>query len=150
MLDPRDVAEAQRDHPAMVREFGGEETGPRAAYVNAIGQKVAAFTGLANPAQHIRITTLNSAVENAFAVPGGYVYVTRQLLVLMDDDSELAFALGHEIGHVAARHSQQRQAYAQRSSVMGVLGQVLGAVLGGNMFGNMISQSAQRARRCGR
>lgn len=145
MLDPRDVAEAQRDHAELVRELGGEETGPRAAYVNAIGQKVAAFTGLANPSQQIRITTLNSAVENAFAVPGGYVYVTRQLLVLMDDDSELAFALGHEIGHVAARHSQQRQAYAQRSSIMGVLGQILGAVMGNNMFGSMISQTAQRA-----
>ncbi|MEO6432695.1 MAG: M48 family metalloprotease [Sphingomicrobium sp.] len=145
VLDPRDVAEAQREHAEMARELGGEETGPRAAYVSAIGQKVAAYSGLANPSQQIRISTLNSAVENAFAVPGGYVYVTRQLLVLMDDDSELAFALGHEIGHVAARHSQQRQAYAQRSSVMGVLGQLLGAVMGNNVFGSMISQSAQRA-----
>ena len=145
MLDPRDVAEAQRDHAEMVRELGGEETGHRAAYVSAVGQKVAAFSGIANPGQQIRITTLNSAVENAFAVPGGYVYVTRQLLVLMDDDSELAFALGHEIGHVAARHSQQRQAYAQRSNIMGVLGQLLGAMLGNNVFGSLISQTAQRA-----
>lgn len=144
-LDPRDVAEAQRDHAEMVQELGGEERGPRAAYVNSVGQKVAAFSGIANPGQSVRITTLNSAVENAFAVPGGYVYVTRQLLTLMDDESELAFALGHEIGHVAARHAQQRQAYAQRNNVMGVLGQILGSVLGNNIFGAMIAQNSQRA-----
>jgi predicted Zn-dependent protease len=143
-LDPRDVAEAQRDHAEMVQEMGGEVTGARGAYVNSVGQKIAAFSGIANPGQQVRITTLNSAVENAFAVPGGYVYVTRQLLALMDDEAELAFALGHEIGHVAERHAQARERYAQRSSVMGVLGQLLGAVLGNNMFGSMVSQSAQR------
>src|SRR3546814_14288629 len=55
------------------------------------------------------ITTLNSPVLNAFAVPGGYVYVTRQLVGLMDDEAELASVLGHEIGHIAADHSRGRQ-----------------------------------------
>lgn len=144
-LDPRDVAEAQRDHSEMVQELGGEITGPRAAYVNMVGQRIAAYSGIANPGQQLKITTLNSAVENAFAVPGGYVYVTRQLLALMDDESELAFALGHEIGHVDERHAQARERYAQRSSVMGVLGQLLGAMMGNSMFGNMAAQEAQRS-----
>jgi predicted Zn-dependent protease len=141
-LDPRLVAEAQRDHPQLVEEFGGAEGGPRGAYVNAIGQRVAAQTGLAPSAY--RFTLLNSAVENAFAVPGGYVYVTRQLMTLAGDESELAFAMAHEVGHVAARHAQAREAIARRNSMGGILGAILGSVLGGG-FGNVIAQQAARS-----
>jgi predicted Zn-dependent protease len=137
-LDPRDVAEAQRQNAGLVQELGGAETGPRAAYVESVGRRVAAFSGLANPGQTLHFTTLNSPVENALSVPGGYVYVTRQLLGLMDNESELAFALGHETGHIAANHAHARQAYAQRQNVLGVLG----AIFGG-FFGNVISQRAQ-------
>jgi predicted Zn-dependent protease len=91
--------------------------------------------------QAYRFTLLNSAVENAFATPGGYVYVTRQLMALMDNESELAFALGHEVGHVAANHAQQRQSVASRQSVLGVLGAILGSVVGGG-FGSSIAQAA--------
>ena len=146
-LDPREVAEAQRQHPAMLAEFGGAETGPRAAYVESVGRRVAAASRVANPGQVLHFTALNSAVENAFAVPGGYVYITRQLMTLMDNEAELAFALGHETGHIAANHARQRQQYASRSNVLGVLGAVLGAVVGNNVFGNVISQQAQRASR---
>ena len=86
-IDPREVAEAQRQHAEMVAEFGGAETGARGAYVQSVGQRVAAYSGVANPGAAFRFTTLNSAVENAMAVPGGYIYVTRQLLTLMDDES---------------------------------------------------------------
>src|SRR5688500_13957080 len=78
-LNPRDVAEAQRQHAPLVQELGGAETGPRAAYVESVGRRVSVFSGVANPGQALRFTTLNSAVENALSVPGGYVYVTRQL-----------------------------------------------------------------------
>jgi len=108
-LDPRYVAEAQRDNPQIISEFGGAETDARAAYVGVVGQRVGAYSGIANPGTGLHFTLLNSAVENAFSVPGGYVYITRQLMSLMDDESELAFTLGHEIGHVAARHAQQRE-----------------------------------------
>ena len=93
-LDPRDIAEAQRDHAQLVQELGGAETGARAAYVEAVGRRVGVQSGIATPGQALHFTTLNSAVENAFSLPGGYVYVTRQLMGLMDDESELAFALG--------------------------------------------------------
>jgi predicted Zn-dependent protease len=144
-LNPSDIAEAQRQHAELVQELGGAETGPRAAYVESVGRRVGAYTGLANPGQALHFTTLNSAVENAFSVPGGYVYITRQLMALMDDESQLAFALGHETAHIAANHAHARQEYAQRSSVMGVLGSVLGAVLGNSVFGNMVSQTARQA-----
>jgi predicted Zn-dependent protease len=143
-LSQRDVAEAQRQHPELVAEFGGAETGARAAYVEGVGRRVASFSGTANAGQAYHFTTLNSAVENAFAVPGGYVYITRQLMGLMNDESELAFVLAHETGHIAARHAQARKAAATRNSILGVLGAILGSAVGGNVFGNMLSQGAMQ------
>ncbi len=142
-LNQREVVEAQRQHPELVKEFGGAETGARAAYVEAVGRRVAAYSGIANSGQVYRFTTLNSAVENAFAVPGGYIYITRQLMTLMDDESELAFVLGHETGHIAANHAQARRSAAARNSILGVLGAIIGSAVGGNAFGNLLSQGAQ-------
>jgi predicted Zn-dependent protease len=143
-LSQRDVAEAQRQHPELVAEFGGAETGARAAYVEGVGRRVASFSGIANSASAYRFTTLNSAVENAFAVPGGYVYITRQLMGLMGDEAELAFVLGHETGHIAARHAQARKSAATRNSILGVLGAILGSAIGGGGLGNLLSQGAQQ------
>ena len=144
-LNPRYIAEAQQQHPKLVAEYGGAETGPRAAYATGVGRRVAAYSGTANAANAYQFTVLNSAVENAFAVPGGYVYITRQLMTLMDNEAELAFALGHEVGHIAANHAQARQSATRRNTVLGVLGAVLGSVFGGNVFGDLISQGAQQA-----
>lgn len=146
-LNPRDVQEATRQHAEVVQEFGGAETGPRAAYVEGVGRRIAAFSGTANAGQVYHFTTLNSAVENAFAVPGGYVYLTRQLMGIMNDESELAFVVGHETGHIAANHSRARRTAANNNAILGVLGQILGAVVGNNAFGGLISQSAQQFSR---
>lgn len=140
-LGTRYVQEAQQQHPAIVQEFGGAETGARGAYVEGVGRRVASYSGV-NP-QAFRYTTLNSAVENAFAVPGGYIYITRQLMGLMGDEAELAFVLGHETGHVAANHAQARQSAAQRNSIGGILGAIVGSVIGGGI-GNAIGQLAQQ------
>lgn len=146
VLDPREVAEARTQHAELVTEFGGAETGPRAAYVQSVGRRMAAYSGIANPGAAFQFTTLNSAVENAMAVPGGYVYITRQLLALMDDEAQLAFALGHETGHIAANHHRSRQSAARRNSVQGIFGTLLGSLLGGGI-GNVIAQlSQQRAQ----
>ena len=142
-LDPRDVTEAQRQHGEMVQEFGGAETGPRAAYVQAVGQRVGNYSGIASPGQSLHFTLLNSPVENALSVPGGYVYITRQLMTLMDDESQLAFALGHETGHIAANHAHVREQYAQRGDIFGVLGQIVGAVFGVGGIGSALSQQAE-------
>ena len=146
-LSQRDVAEAQRQHPELVAEFGGAETGARAAYVQGVGRRVAAYSGIANSASAYHFTTLNSAVENAFAQPGGYVYITRQLMALMNDEAELAFVLGHETGHIAANHARARQSAATRNTILGVLGAILGSAIGGEAFGGLISQSAQQFAR---
>lgn len=103
------ATEAARQHPQVLAEFGGAETGPWASYVSGVGRRVAAQSGVQGGASGWTVTTLNSPVMNAFAVPGGYVYITRQLLGLMDDEAELASVLGHEAGHIAADHSKGRE-----------------------------------------
>ena len=142
-LNPRDVAEAQQQHAALIQEFVGAETGPRAAYVESIGRRVGAYSGVASPGQTLHFTTLNSAVSNAMSVPGGYVYITRQLLTLMDDESQLAFALGHEVGHIAANHAHIREQYANRTDILGVLGAIFGSMIGGPI-GSAAAQMAQQ------
>jgi predicted Zn-dependent protease len=138
-LDPQDVAEAQRENAQVIEELGGAETGPRAAYVESVGRRVAAFSGLANPGQQLHFTTLNSAVENAFSVPGGYVYITRQLMTLMGDESQLAFALGHEVGHIAGNHAHQREEVERE-----LARQALPYVMMGQVMGGFASQIAAR------
>jgi len=136
-LDPQDVAQAQRENAQVIQELGGADTGPRAAYVESVGRRVAAYSGIVRPGQALHFTTLNSAVENAFSVPGGYIYITRQLMALMDDESQLAFALGHEVGHIAGNHAHQREA-VERELAREALPYVwLGQMMGG--FGNQIA-----------
>jgi predicted Zn-dependent protease len=130
-LDPRDIAQAQRENAQVIEELGGAETGPRAAYVASVGRRVAAFSGIANSAQVLHFTTLNSAVENAFSVPGGYVYITRQLMTLMGDESQLAFALGHEIGHIAANHAHQREEVEREAEQEALPYVMMGQIMGG-------------------
>lgn len=131
-------------HEQFVAEFGGEMTGPQAQYVEQVGQNIAVQSGLANSRSAFDVTLLNSSVNNAFAVPGGYVYATRQLVNLMNNEAELAAVLGHEVGHVAARHSARRQAAAQRNQLGGVGLAILSSVLlgGNNPLGQQISQAA--------
>ncbi len=130
------ASKAAQQHPQLIEEFGGAETGARGAYVTSVGRRIAAASGVPGGGTGVfTITTLNSPVMNAFAVPGGYVYITRQLLGLMDDEAELASVLGHEVGHIAARHSESRQ-------TRGLLSQ-LGALAVGVLTGS--SQIAQVA-----
>ena len=94
------------EHPKILQEFGGLYESRQAAYVTKVGRRIALQSGLSNAEGDFTISLLNSSVNNAFAIPGGYVYVTRELLALMNSEAELASVLGHEVGHVAARHSK--------------------------------------------
>ncbi len=131
-LTPAERAEGTKYHPQLVAEYGGPVTGPQADYVRDVTKGISVHSGLSNSRDDFTVTLLNSPVNNAFAIPGGYVYVTRQLVALMNNEAELAGVLGHEVGHVAARHSAKRQAKAQQNQILGVLGQVLTGVVFGN------------------
>jgi predicted Zn-dependent protease len=131
---------AAQQHPQIVEQFGGEETGARGAYVRSVGAKVTAQSNIQGGGNAFRITTLNSPVMNAFAVPGGYLYITRQLLGLMNDEAELASVLGHEAGHIAARHSSERQRAGLLSQLLAV-----GAAIatGSGQLGQLAGQVSQ-------
>ncbi|UCH75151.1 MAG: M48 family metalloprotease [Rhodospirillales bacterium] len=122
-------------HPEVIKEFGGVYDDARVAqYVATIGGVLAKTTEL--PDQNYTFTVLDSPVVNAFALPGGYVYITRGLMALASDEAELAGVLGHELGHVVARHSAQR--YSRGMIVGGVAG-LLGAVTGSETVGSIVA-----------
>ncbi len=140
-ISATDKAEGAKAHPQLLAEFGGAVTGPQASYVMSVGQNIAVQSGLGNARSDFTVTLLNSPVNNAFAIPGGYVYVTRQLTALMNNEAELAGVLGHEVGHVAARHAAKRESAAKRNQVLGALGSILSGVLLGN---NELGQLGQK------
>ena len=128
-------------HPQLLAEFGGAMAGPQAQYVEQVGKNIAVQSGLGNARESFTVSLVDSSVNNAFAIPGGYIYTTRQLVSLMNNEAELAGVLGHEVGHVAARHSQRRQAAAQRNQIGGILGAIASSILLGN---SEIGQSLAR------
>ncbi|MEH6722986.1 MAG: M48 family metalloprotease [Qipengyuania sp.] len=130
-------------HPQLLAEFGGAMSGSHAQYVEQVGKNIAVQSGLGNARESFTVSLLNSPVNNAFAIPGGYIYTTRQLVALMNNEAELAGVLGHEVGHVAARHSQRRQAASQRNTLLGAAGAILSGILLGNSgLGQQIGQAA--------
>jgi len=130
-------------HPQFLAQFGGAMDGPLSNYVEGIGLKMARASQVGGARESFTVSLLNSPVNNAFAVPGGYIYTTRQLVALMNDEAELAAVLGHEVAHVAARHSARRQRSAQRNQMLGGLGAILSSVLlGDSQIGNLLTRGA--------
>lgn len=98
------------------------------AYVEELGQLMATHAPRRKLDYHFNVVEMD--VPNAFALPGGHIYVSRGLLVLSNSEAELANVLGHEIGHVAARHAAQRDVRAKTVGLATLLGAV-GAVMAG-------------------
>lgn len=124
--------------PQIIAQYGLYPDDNLARYVDGIGQKVLANSHLRRPETppeyrslefHFRV--LDSPVVNAFALPGGYVYVTRGLLAHLENEAQLAVVLGHEIGHVAGRHASKRAFQSQ----LGTLGLIGGAIIGQEVLG---------------
>lgn len=117
----------RQEHPKVMAQYGGSYADPELnAYVTSIGNFLVQTSEL--PDLKFTFTILDSPVVNAFALPGGYVYVTRGLLALAGNEAEMAGVMAHEIGHVTARHSAER--YGQ-SIAANVAGAGLGVLLGG-------------------
>jgi len=113
----QEAAMGREGYNAAVAEYGRYDDDALAAYVDSVGRKVAAASD--QPTLGWRFTVLDDPVVNAFAMPGGYIYVTRGLLAHMQSEAQLAGVLGHEIGHVTARHSA-RQITKQQLAGLGL------------------------------
>jgi predicted Zn-dependent protease len=140
-ISAKDKEAGAKAHPELVAEFGRAQTGTQAAYVEAVGKNIAVQSGLSNAKGDFTVTLLNSPVNNAFAIPGGYIYTTRQLVALMNNEAELAAVLGHEVGHVAARHANKRQSAATKNTLLGAgLAILSGVLLGNSQIGQVLQQ----------
>ena len=128
-MSEEDEQEIDKREAKKVAELMGlvEDT-ELSAYVEELGQAMAASAPRRKLDYHFNIVEMD--VPNAFALPGGHIYVSRGLLVLSNSEAELANVLGHEIGHVAARHAAQRDIAAKTAGLATILGTV-GAVMAG-------------------
>ncbi|MBI4475372.1 MAG: M48 family metalloprotease [Acidobacteria bacterium] len=109
--ESQEIAMGQEADRQVREEYGVVENPALQAYVQGIGQKLAAVSHRPNLQWHF--TVVDSPVVNAFALPGGYIYFTRGILAYLGNEAELAGVMGHEIGHVTARHSVRQMTRAQ-------------------------------------
>ena len=103
----------------IVQEYGIYEDAKLTAYLHEMCQRIGKISHRPHLTYHFRI--LDASVVNAFAVPGGYVYFTRGILASLNSEAELAGVMGHEIGHITARHSAKQYSKAQLAQV-GLIG----------------------------
>jgi predicted Zn-dependent protease len=129
----------QQSHPEVLKEFGGAYgTQALQAYIQNLGTSLAANSERKDV--HYTFTVLNSPIVNAFAVPGGYIYITRGLLALANNEAEVAGVLSHEIGHITARHSAQRYSEGMLAQI-GLAG--LGILTGSQGLTDLAGYGAQ-------
>ena len=106
-----------REHQRILATYGGVYNDPRLQSV--VEQMVERLVAASEkPDLHYKVTILNSQSINAFALPTGQLYVTRGLIALADDDSELASVIAHEMGHVIAKHAELRQKEEQQADLV--------------------------------
>jgi predicted Zn-dependent protease len=111
----RELEMGKEADPAIVAEYGLYGDSALGRYVNEVGQRVGKASHLPDLEWHFRL--LDSPVVNAFAIPGGYIYITRGILAYMNSEAQLAGVLGHETGHVTARHTAQQMTQEQIAQV---------------------------------
>ena len=122
LSESQEVAMGQEADPDIVRYFGLYDDKQLQQFIKEKGQKMVGVSHRKNLKYEFKI--VDSPVVNAFAVPGGYVYFTRGIMAHFNNEAEFAGVLGHEIGHITARHSAKQYSnsmVAQLGLVAGVL-----------------------------
>lgn len=130
-----EIAIGEQSKDGMIQEFGGEvQRAELRQYVRDVGMRLVATVGQDDPAMSSlpwEFVLLDSDVVNAFALPGGKVFMSRGLAQRMTNEAQLAGVLGHEIGHVTAQHTSERFGDAKRTGLIaGISSVLLGATLG--------------------
>jgi len=122
MSEQEEIALGAKENPSILKQYGKYSNAELQAYVSEVGQRLAANSHRTGLTYHF--TLLDSTEVNAFALPGGYVYITRGLLAYLNSEAELAAVLGHEIGHVTARHSVRQYSAAMAANMGYTLGSI--------------------------
>ena len=138
MSEEEEISSGRQIHQDVLKEFPAYRNAALQAYVNRVGQKLAAQSHRSNLPW--TFTVVDSGDINAFAVQGGFIYITRGLMAYLDSEAELAGVLGHEIGHVTARHGARAARDQQIAAGTQLLGTLLGAYLGGESGANLGGQ----------
>jgi predicted Zn-dependent protease len=141
----QELSIGRQQHPQIIKAFGGEYGSPEfRRYIDSIGQLLARTVERRN--FKYKFTVLNSGIVNAFALPGGYIYVSRGLLALAETEAEVAGVLAHELGHINALHHGRRQGQEMLAG-LGVA--IVGAAAGsfGQQIADLGSVVAQGALR---
>ncbi|MCB1579564.1 MAG: M48 family metalloprotease [Rhodospirillales bacterium] len=126
MSPQQEVQVGASEHQKIAQQFGFYEDARVNAYVTSVGRKVTTKTE--RPDVQYKFFVLDSPIVNAFALPGGYIYVSRGLLALANSEAELAAVLAHETGHITGRHSAERYSRGVVTTLgAGVLSAVLGS-----------------------
>jgi len=141
-----EIAIGRDADPQIVAQYGKYGSNELESYIDSLGQALLEVSHLRRPGadpewQRTPFTfrVLDSPVVNAFALPGGFVYVTRGLLAHLNNEAQLAVVIGHEIGHVAGRHGSKRamnQMFGQAAVLAGAVGGQ--ALFGGNAAQNVL------------
>ena len=135
----QEIAIGEKTFPQAVQQMGGEYPDARlAAYVNQVGLRLGRASQ--RPDLPYQFKVVNDSTPNAFALPGGFIAITRGLLVNMDNEAQLASVLGHEVGHVAARHAVQG---LQRGALFNAALAVLSGVTGDTAYGPLAQQAGE-------
>ncbi len=125
MSESEEISLGEKYNQQVLEEMAVYADPKLAAYVDQVGQRIARVSH--RPQLDYHFTVIDSTTVNAFALPGGYIYITRGILAYLNSEAELAAVLGHEVGHVTARHSVRQQS---ASTATGIAGSILGAATG--------------------
>jgi len=139
--DPDDAIIGLREHPRIVAAYGGVYSDRQAEIMVAriVGRLLAAAN---QPNAKFQVTILDTSEVNAFALPGGYIYVTRGILALASDTSELAAVLAHEISHVTLRHARAR---TDKTRTTKIVDRVITGIFGGDTSSDAVASRTQQS-----
>ena len=141
MSEKREKEIGQEEHQKVLASMPLYEDEKLLAYVREVGNRAASVSH--RPELEYTFNVIDSPEINAFALPGGYVYVNRGLLTFMNSEAELAAVLSHEIGHITARHAVQQQAKGRLAQTAVTVGGIVTAVATGSGYvGSQISEIA--------
>jgi len=115
MSEQQEISLGKKNHPKILKQYGRYENSRLQAYVNRVGQSL--VTQSHRSKLSYTFTVLDSPEVNAFALPGGYIYITRGIMAYINSEAELAAVLGHELGHVTARHGVQQYSKAMATQI---------------------------------